>query len=188
MARSRSTDRPRSPFVSDADYDTWVICRHKATANGQSAVITVNSTLEKRLIFADYPYHVSIAIEAAAHSVDASGRIGAHESQHLLTLSRVIREALEAEDQHLIAIVHGAGARTLELHARDGESIARRLNALKNDKTWDRGWRFDITHDPKGTLSQGWRDIAAASHEHHLAINVPQTRDGGAAEQHHFLF
>jgi uncharacterized protein DUF695 len=174
--------------VSETDYDTWVICRHKAAVTGQSAVITVNSTLEKRLNFADYPYHVAIAIEAAAHSVDPSGRIGAHESQHLLTLSRVIREALEGEDQHLIAIVHGAGARTLELYARDGESIARRLNALKNDKTWDRGWRFEIRADPKGALSQGWRDIATGSHEHHLAINVPQSRSGGAAEQHHFLF
>jgi hypothetical protein len=86
------------------------------------------------------------------------------------------------------AIVHGAGARTLELHARDGEAIARRLNALKKDKTWDRGWRFEIRLDPKGTLSQGWRDIAAGSHEHHLAINVSQARGGAAADQHHFLF
>jgi hypothetical protein len=173
------------PFVSDADYDTWVICRHRFPASGQSAVITVNGTLEKRLNFLDYPYHVSIAIAAAAHSIDASGRIGAHESQHLLQLSRVIREALEAEDQHLVAIVHGAGARTLELHVRDGESVARRLTALKDDKTWDRTWGFEVKPDPDGKLSEVWRGIAAASAEHHLAVNIPRS---GSADHHHYLF
>jgi hypothetical protein len=174
--------------MPDTDYDTWVICRHKFPASGQSAVITVNSTLDKRLRFADYPYHVSIAIAALPNSVDASGRIGAHESQHLLNLSRVIREFLESEDQHLIAIVHGAGARTLELHARDGTSVVRRLDALKNEKTWDRSWGFEVKLDPGGKLSEIWRDIAAASAEHHLAINVPHSPGGAAVDHHHYLF
>jgi Family of unknown function (DUF695) len=174
--------------VPDTDYDTWVICRHTFPASGRSAVITVNSTLEKRLTFADYRYHVSIAIDADARSVDASGRIGAHESQHLVGLSRVIREALEGLDQHLTAIVHGAGARTLELYARDGEAILRRLNELKEDKTWDRAWRFVVTLDPKGRLSQGWRELAAAAHEHHLAVNIPHSRGGDSVDHHHHLF
>jgi hypothetical protein len=174
--------------VPDADYDTWVICRHKFPASGKSAVITVNSTLEKRLNFVDYPYHVSIAIAAAPHSLDASGRIGAHESQHLLHLSRVIREGLESEDQHLMAIVHGAGARTLELHARDGESVARRLTALKEDNTWDRAWAYEIKHDPAGKRSEVWRGIAATSEEHHLAINIPHSRGGESEDHHHYLF
>ncbi len=173
--------------MPDTDYDTWIICRHRFEGSGRSAVITVNSTLEKRLSFADYRYHVSIAIDAAKHSIDASGRIGAHESQHLLTLSRVIREALEAEDQHLIAIVHGAGARTLDLHAREGEAVARRLQALKDDKTWDRPWRFEVKLDPLGKLSEAWREIAAASHEHHLAVNIAHSR-GGEFIDHHHLF
>jgi uncharacterized protein DUF695 len=172
--------------VPDSDYDTWVICRHKFPASGRSAVITVNSTLERRLNFAEYPYHVSVAIDAAAHAVDASGRIGAHESQHLLKLSRIIREPLECEDQHLIAIVHGDGARTLELYARDGDAIARRLNALKADKTWDRPWRFEVTLDRQGKRSEVWRHIAAASQEHHLAINV--AHGDPAADHHHYLF
>jgi uncharacterized protein DUF695 len=174
--------------VTDSDYDTWVICRHKFAATGRSAVITVNSTLEKRLNFAEYPYHVSIAIDAAAHAVDASGRIGAHESQHLLALSRVIRESLESEDQHLIAIVHGDGARTLEVHARDGGAVARRLNALKADKTWDRPWGFEVKSDPAGQLSKAWRDIAATSQEHHLAINISHSHGGAGADHHHYLF
>ena len=173
--------------MPDNDYDTWVICRHKFPANGRSAVITVNTSFEKRLTFADYPYHVSIAIEAAAHSIDASGRIGAHESQHLLTLSRVIREALESEDQHLIAIVHGAGARTLELHARDGESVARRLNTLKREKSWDRPWAFEVRLDPQGKLSEAWREVAAASHEHHLAVNIAHSRSGDSMDHHHLF-
>jgi len=173
--------------VSDTDYDTWVICRHKFPESGRSAVITVNTTLEKRLKFLDYPYHVSIAIDAAPHAVDAAGRIGAHESQHLLHLSRAIRESLESLDLHLIAIVHGAGARTLELHARDGDSVARRLNALKEDKTWDRPWRFEVASDPKGKRSRLWREIAAAKEEHHLAINVEHS-SSGVADHHHFLF
>jgi hypothetical protein len=106
----------------------------------------------------------------------------------LLALSRVIREALECEDQHLIAIVHGAGARTLELHARDGEAVARRLNGLKQDKTWDRSWEFAVTPDPEGKRSEPWREIAAASQEHHLAIHIPHARSGGASLDHHHLF
>jgi hypothetical protein len=172
--------------VPDTDYDTWVICRHRFPGNGRSAVITVNTTLEKRLKFTDYPYHISIAIDAARRSIDASGRIGAHESQHLLNLSRVIREHLKGEDQHLIAIVHGAGARTLDLYARDGAAVARRLNALKDDKTWDRAWAFEVKHDPQGRLSEVWRDIARASEEHHLTINVPHS--DAASDHHHFLF
>lgn len=171
-----------------SDFDTWVICRHKFPASGQSAVITVNSTLDERIKFADYPYHVSIAILAAAQSVDANGRIGAHESQHLLNLSRVIREHLEFEDQHLIAIVHGAGARTLELHARDGASAAHRLNVLKEEKTWDRAWNFAVKSDPEGKLSKIWRDIARASEEHHLAINISHSQSGAGADHHHYLF
>ena len=113
-----------------------MICRHRFAATGASAVITVNTTLAQRLLFAEYPFHVAVAIEAAARALDASGRINAHESQHLLHLSRVIREHLECEDQHLMAIVHGAGARTLEFQARDGDAIARRLTALRQEKTW----------------------------------------------------
>jgi hypothetical protein len=174
--------------VPDTDFDTWIICRHRFPQSGQSAVITVNSTLEKRLDFAVYPYHVSIAIAAAAHSIDASGRIGAHESQHLLSLSRVIRKHLESEDQHLIAIVHGAGARTLELHARDGASVARKLTALKDEKTWDRTWRFEVKSDPAGKLSELWRSIAATAEEHHLAVNIAHSRDGESEDHHHYLF
>lgn len=174
--------------MPDTDYDTWVICRHRFAASGRSAVITVNSTLEKRVSFADHRYHVSIAIDAAARSVDAAGRIGAHESQHLVGLSRVIRAALESLDQHLIAIVHGAGSRTLELYARDGDAVAARLNALKEDKTWDRAWRFAVTLDPQGRLSEAWRELAAASHEHHLAVNIPHSRDGDSVDHHHHLF
>jgi hypothetical protein len=175
-------------LVADADFDTWVICRHRFPESGKSAVITVNSTLEKRLNFTDYPYHVSIAIAAAPHSLDAAGRIGAHESQHLLNLSRVIRKELEGEDLHLVAIVHGAGARTLELHARDGASVARRLTALKDDKTWDRGWRFEVQPDPKGKRSELWRGIAATAEEHHLAVNIPHARGGDSEDHHHYLF
>jgi Family of unknown function (DUF695) len=172
--------------VPDTDYDTWVICRHKFTPGGRSAVITVNTTLEKRLKFADYPYHVSIAIEAVGRSIEPSGRIGAHESQHLLNLSRVIRGHLEGEDQHLIAIVHGGGARTLELYARDGTAVGRRLSALKDEKTWDRNWRFEVKRDPLGKLSEIWRHIARASEDHHLAINVPHA--DASLDHHHFLF
>jgi hypothetical protein len=161
-----------------------MICRHRFSATGKSAVITVNATLEQRLRFADYPFHVSVAIEAAARALDASGRINAHESQHLLHLSRVIREQLDCEDQHLMAIVHGAGARTLEFHARDGESMARRLTALKQDKTWDRPWAFQVRPDPAGKLSAVWRNIVEASAEHHLSVTVPQ----GSVDHHHFLF
>jgi hypothetical protein len=175
-------------LVPDADFDTWVICRHRFPESGKSAVITVNSTLEKRLNFADYPYHVSVAIAAAPHSIDAAGRIGAHESQHLLNLSRVIRKELESEDQHLVAIVHGAGARTLELHARDGASVARKLTALKDDKTWDRTWRFEVKPDPKGKRSELWRGIAATAEEHHLAVNIPHARGGDSEDHHHYLF
>ncbi len=172
--------------MADTDYDTWIICRHTFPESGKSAVITVNSSLEKRLSFSEYPYHVSIAIAATARALDASGRIGAHESQHLLLLSRVIREHLDAEDQHLIAIVHGAGARTLELHARDGAAVTRRLNALLRDKTWDRSWTFQVKDDPLGRLSEPWRDIARSHGEHHLAVNVPHS--GAALDHHHFLF
>jgi Family of unknown function (DUF695) len=161
-----------------------VICRHRFPATGASAVITVNTTLPQRLSFAEYPFHVSVAIAAAARALDASGRINAHESQHLLHLSRVIREHLECEDQHLLAIVHGAGARTLEFHARDDAAIARRLTALRQEKTWDRPWTFQIRPDPAGKLSAGWRSIAEASEEHHLSVTVPQ----GSADHHHFLF
>jgi len=172
--------------VPDTDYDTWVICRHKFPASGKSAVITVNTTLEKRVSFEEYPYHVAIAIEAAARSTDTSGRIGAHESQHLLNLSRVIREHLASEDQHLIAIVHGAGARTLEMYARDEVRVRRRLLALKDQKTWDRSWAFEINRDPLGKRSELWRDIAHASEEHHLTVNVPHS--GASSDHHHFLF
>ncbi len=174
--------------MQDADYDTWIICRHRFPDSGKSAVITVNDSLAKRLTFPDYPYHVSITIDAAAASVDATGRIGAHESQHLLALSRLIRESIEPEDQHILAIVHGAGGRTLELHARDGESVARRLKALQREKTWDRRWRFEVASDPAGRRSEAWREIAAASKEHHLAINVPHSRTGESVDHHHFLF
>lgn len=172
--------------MTDPDYDTWVICRHRFSPSGRSAVITVNSAFDERLKFTDFPYHVCIAIDAAARSVDASGRIGAHESQHLLALSRVIREHLEGEEQHLAAIVHGDGARTLEFYARDGAAIERRLNALKQDKTWDRNWAFQVRIDPSGKLSEVWRDIARASEEHHLAINVPHS--GASSDHHHFVF
>jgi hypothetical protein len=171
--------------VTDTDYDTWVICRHKFPASGKSAVITVNTTLEKRISFGDYPYHVCVAIAADAHALDSRGRIGAHESQHLLGLSRVIRGHLEHEEQHLMAIVHGAGTRTLALHARDGAAVERRLNALKEEKTWDRPWTFEILKDPLGKGSEPWRDIARASEDHHLTVNVPH---GAVSDQHHFLF
>jgi Family of unknown function (DUF695) len=170
--------------VSETDFDTWVICRHRFAATAQSAVITVNTTLGSRLRFADYPFHVSIAIEAATRSVDASGRIGAHESQHLLNLGRVIRGRLEGEVHHLMAIVHGAGARTLELYARDGEAVSRRLTALKQEKTLDRPWRFEVRRDPTGRLCEEWQRIARASEEHHLSVNVPH----GGPDHHHFLF
>lgn len=170
--------------MSEVDYDTWVICRHRFPATGKSAVITVNTTLPQRLSHADYPFHVSIVIEAAARSLDASGRIGAHETQHLLNLSRVIREQLKSEDQHLMAIVHGCGARTLEIYARDGEAVARRLTALKQEKTWDRPWRFEVRRDPTGKLCEEWHRIAGASEEHHLSVNVPH----GGPDHHHFLF
>jgi hypothetical protein len=176
---------PPAQTVPESDYDTWVVCRHRFSERGCSAVITVNTSLEQRAIFAKYPYHVSVAIEAAPQSIDAAGRIGAHESQHLLNLSRVIREALECEEQHIIAIVHGAGARTLESYARDGSAVAARLRELKEQKNWDRSWRFEIKRDPEGKLSERWRDIARASEEHHLAINVPHS---GASDHHHFLF
>jgi hypothetical protein len=172
----------------DSDFDTWIICRHKFPDSGKSAVITVNDSLAKRLRFLDYAYHVSITIDAAAPAVDATGRIGAHESQHLLTLSRVIRESIESEDQHIMAIVHGAGGRTLELHARDGDSVAGRLNALQLEKTWDRRGRYEFTSDPEGKRSQMWREIAAASQEHHLAIHVPHSRSGASVDHHHYLF
>jgi hypothetical protein len=168
-----------------SEVDTWVICRHRFAESGKSAVITVNTTLEGRLSFTDYRYYVSIAIDAAEHALDARGRIGAHESQHLLTLSRVIRSHLESEEQHLIAIVHGAGARTLVLHACDGEAIGRRLSALKKEKTWDRPWRFEVLPDLEGKLSERWREIARASQEHHLTVQVPH---GGTSDHHHFLF
>lgn len=171
--------------MADTDYDTWVICRHTFADSGQSAVITVNSSLEKRLSFSEFPYHVSVAIAAAAHALDARGRISAHESQHLLLLSRVIREHLDAENQHLIAIVHGAGARTLELHARDGAAVTRSLNALLQENRWDRNWTFEVKDDPHGRLSEPWRDIARSQGEHHLAVNIPHS---GALDHHHFLF
>jgi hypothetical protein len=171
--------------VPDTDYDTWVICRHTFPDSALSAVITVNSSLEKRLSFSEYPYHVSIAIQAVASSLDARGRINAHESQHLLILSRVIRERLDAESEHLIAIVHGAGARTLGLHARDGAAVRSRLNALLQEKRWDRIWTFEVSDDPCGRLSEPWRDIARSQAEHHLAVNIPHT---GALDHHHFLF
>jgi hypothetical protein len=172
-------------LVADTDYDTWVICRHTFPQSGRSAVITVNSSLEKRLSFSEYPYHVSIAIQAVAHSLDARGRINAHESQHLLILSRVIREHLDAENEHLIAIVHGAGARTLGLHARDGATVRRRLTALLQEKRWDRIWTFEVNDDPLGRFSEPWRDIARSQAEHHLAVNIPHS---GALDHHHFLF
>ena len=174
--------------MADTDFDTWIICRHKFPGSGKSAVITVNDSLAKRLTFLDYPYHVSITIDAAANAVDATGRIGAHESQHLLALSRLIRESIESEDQHIMAIVHGAGGRTLELHARDGASVAQRLNALQQEKTWDRRWRFEVTGDPEGKRSEGWREIAAASQEHHLTMHVPHSRGGASVDHHHYLF
>lgn len=161
-----------------------MICRHRFADTGKSAVITVNTSLEQRLRFAEYPFHVSVSIAAAPGALDASGRINGHESQHLLHLSRVIREHLECEDQHLMAIVHGAGARTLEFHARDGEAMARRLTGLRREKTWDRPWSFEVRADPAGKLSEGWRAIVKASEEHHLSVTVPQ----GSADHHHFLF
>jgi len=172
--------------MADTDYDTWIICRHRFAESGKSAVITVNSSLEQRLRFSEYPHHVSISIAAAERALDATGRIGAHESQHLLTLSRVIREHLDPEEQHLIAIVHGAGARTLIMHARDGAALRRRLDALKREKTWDRSWTFEVQSDPEGRLSQPWRAIAHSSGEHHLVVNVPHS--GAAQDHHHFLF
>jgi hypothetical protein len=171
--------------VTDTDYDLWVICRHRFPESGKSAVITVNTSLEKRVAFADYPYHVEIVIQAAPRSLDAGGRIGAHESQHLVGLSRVIREHLKSEDQHLVAIVHGAGARTLVLHARDARAIEQCLGSLKEEKTWDRSWTFDIQHDPLGKRAQPWHDLAGASQEHHLSVQVPH---GAALDHHHFLF
>jgi hypothetical protein len=171
--------------VADTDFDTWVICRHTFPESGRSAVIAVNTSLEKRLSFSEYPHHVSIAIEAAANSLDARGRINSHESQHLLILSRVIREHLDAEHQHLVAIVHGAGARTLGLHARDGAAVTRRLNALLQDKRWDRIWTFEVNDDPCGRLSELWRDIARPQGEHHLTVNIPHC---GALDHRHFLF
>jgi Family of unknown function (DUF695) len=167
------------------DFDTWVICRHLFPDTGKSAVVTVNTTLEGRLRFTDYPYYVSIAIDAAASALDGRGRIGPQESQHLLTLSRVIRTHLETEEQHLVAIVHGAGARSLALYARDGDAIERRLNALKDEKTWDRAWRFEVRRDAEGKLSERWREIANASQEHHLTMHVPH---GADSDHHHFLF
>src|SRR6202451_4549806 len=149
-----------------------MICRHRFPATGESAVITVNTKLAQRLRFAEYPFHVSVAIAAAPRALDASGRINAHESQHLLHLSRVIREHLECEDQHLMAIVHGAGARKIEFQARDGDAIARRLTALRREKTWDRPWTFAVRPDPEGKLSAMWRDIVKASEEHHLSVTV----------------
>ena len=126
-----------------------MICRHRFPATGKSAVITVNTTLEQRLRFARVSLPcVASRSSAAPRVLDASGRINAHESQHLLHLSRVIREHVECEDQHLMAIVHGAGARTLEFHARDGEAVARRLTALRQEKTWDRPWTFEVRPDP----------------------------------------
>jgi hypothetical protein len=83
-----------------------------------------------------------------------------------------------------MAIVHGAGARTLELYARDGEAVARRLTALKRDKTWDRAWSFEVRSDPTGKLCEEWQRIARASEEHHLSVNVPH----GGPDHHHFLF
>jgi hypothetical protein len=169
----------------ETDYDTWVICRHTFPDSGQSAVITVNISLEKRLSFSDYPYHVSIVIPAAAHALDACGRISAHESHHLVLLSRVIRENLDAENQHLIAIVHGAGARTLAFHARDATQVTSRLGALHQEKRWDRIWTFEVQEDPRGRLSERWRAIAHSRGEHHLAVNIPHV---GALDHHHFLF
>jgi hypothetical protein len=161
-----------------------MICRHRFAATGESAVITVNMTLAHRLSFADYPFHVSVEVRADERALDASGRIDAHESPHLLHLSHVIREHLECEDQHLMTIVHGAGARTLEFHARDGEAMTRRLTVLKQEKTWDRAWSFKVRPDPAGKLSEGWRTIVEASAEHHLSVTVPP----GSAHHHHFLF
>ena len=172
--------------MSDNAYDTWMICRHRFPDTGKSAVITVNTTLERRLCFAEYPFHVSVAIQAAPRSLDAAGRINAHESQHLLHLSRVIREHLECEDQHLMAIVHGAGARTLEFHAREGEAMARRLRALRQEKTWDRAWTFEVRPDPAGKLSEAWRVIVKASEEHHLSVTVSQ--ESASSDHHHYLF
>jgi hypothetical protein len=172
--------------MADTEYDTWIICRHRFAESGKSAVITVNGSLERRLRFSEFPYLVSIAIAAAARTLDATGRIGAHESQHLLILSRVIREHLEPEGQHLIAIVHGAGARTLMIHARDGAAIARRLDALLAEKTWDRSWTYEIARDPDGRLSEPWRAIAHSQGEHHLEVNVPHS--GASHDHHHFLF
>lgn len=174
--------------MTDTDFDTWLICRHKFPDGGRSAVITVNDTFEQRLKFADFPFHVSIAIDAVAEACDFAGRIGPHESRHLLELSRKIRASLEGEDQHLVAIMHGAGARTLVIHARDGGRIARRLNELQTDMVWDRKWNFEVRSDPEGNLVRGWRDIAAASEEHHLSVNVPHARDGETADHHHYLF
>jgi hypothetical protein len=161
-----------------------MICRHRFADTGESAVITVNTTLAQHLRFEEYPFHVRVAIQAAPGSLDAARRINAHESQHLLHLSRVIREHLECEEQHLMAIVHGAGARTLEFHARDGDAMTRRLTALRQEKTWDRPWGFDVRPDPAGKLSAGWRTIVEAAEEHHLSVTVEQ----GSAEHHHFLF
>ncbi len=161
-----------------------MICRHRFADTGESAVITVNTTLAHHLRFEEYPFHVRVAIEAAPESLDGARRINSHESQHLLHLSRVIREHLECEDQLLMAIVHGAGARTLEFHARDGDAMTRRLTALRQEKTWDRPWSFDVRPDPAGKLSAGWRTIVEAAEEHHLSVTVAQ----GSADHHHFLF
>lgn len=171
--------------MTETDYDIWVICRHKFPESGKSAVITVNTSLEKRVTFTDYAYHVEIVIEAAPRALDAAGRIGAHESQHLVGLSRVIREHLKSEDQHLVAIVHGAGARTLVLHARDARAVEQCLTSLKEENTWDRRWTFDIQHDPFGKRAEPWRDVARASQEHHLSVQVPH---GASPDHHHFLF
>jgi hypothetical protein len=45
-----------------------------------------------------------------------------------------------------------------------------------------------VRPDPGGKLSEVWRSVAAASEEHHLAVNVPHSRDGDSTDHHHYLF
>jgi hypothetical protein len=174
--------------VPVTDYDTWVVCRHHFADSGKSAVITVNSSFATRIGFARFPYYVWVVIEAATHTIDVSGRISPHESHHLLDLSNTIRAALDGADQHIVAIVHGAGARSLALYARDGGRVTERLNALKHDNVWDRRWNFRVQSDPQGMLSAEWRHIADTSNAHHLTIYIPHGPSGTTVDHHHYLF
>ena len=114
LARSQPRIQ-RGPLVPDTDYDTWVVCRHRFATSGQSAVITVNTTLEKRSELCRLP-RITCRLRSTPRRIRsiASGRIGAHESQHLLGFepgdprgARVRRSA-----------PHGHRARCRRTHAR----------------------------------------------------------------------